>query len=128
MGMGYSAAFADTVEEDFVKKMCPKELKAFKKEWNACDADLSEKIELARYSDFTEELDVVGKAYARLQDAFQAKTKLSLSLDYHDSENDGSRYDNVDGWFWIVEGVTTLTPAGKKYSKFIAHSSWVYYG
>lgn len=45
---------------------------------------------------------------------FNSQTGLYLDLAFHDSMEYGDRYDDVDGAFWALTGVTELTPAGKK--------------
>ena len=85
----------------------------------------------AQNEDFTE-LEIANpqllRAYQKLQADFKKSTKLSLSLDYHDADNEGDRYDEVDGCFWSVGGVWKQTTAGKKYKNDIEHKLWVVYG
>jgi hypothetical protein len=48
-------------------------------------------------------------------------------VNYHDQE-EGDIYDDVEGGFFTVDGVTQLTEAGKKYEKDLTESYWVNFG
>lgn len=128
MGMGHSAMWADTVNECFVEETCPNEFTAFKEEWDEGDYSLPVLIDMVGEYQTEGEVAVLATLYKSLLDAFKKNTGLSLELMYHDSDNDGDRYDEVNGWFWSVEGVYTYTPAGKKYAEKIQRSTWVLFG
>jgi hypothetical protein len=74
-------------------------------------------------------------AYDELCAAFATATQvdnsfLSVSLNYHDSNAEGDRYDDVDGFFWEVSGCTRFTPAMEKFrsSLIIQQVGFVQYG
>jgi hypothetical protein len=61
----------------------------------------------------------IAEAFENLKAAFAQATRvgesnLTLSIGYHNAEDDGDRYDDVDGVFWAVGGLYQLTPSGKK--------------
>lgn len=69
--------------------------------------------------------------YEHIIEEFQKENGgLTLALRYHNSEADGSSYDDVDGVFWTVHGLHQLTPDGERLMKKhkVQHVSWVYYG
>lgn len=125
MGMGYSAAYCDVVQESFVKKTVPKE-------WHDLETRLTlNKMsweDLARGLQMEQVDDDVWDAYDRLTKAFEKKTKLYLALLYHNSSDEGDRYDDVDGMFWGVDGVHQYTPAGEKYKGEIERKFYVQFG
>ena len=112
MGMGYGANYADVVEQDFVKKTCPKEYAALDK---AIDNDVED------FEAFAQEINQEG-----LQDI--APSIRRLSIGYHSTEDNGDRYDEIDGAYWSVEGVWTRTPAGKKFKTQIERKFFVTFG
>ena len=66
----------------------------------------------------------LNRAYVQLQQAFTQKTQvddseLELAIAYHDAEAEGSRYDDVDGIFWVVRGMVMMTPAGEQAAKLL---------
>lgn len=114
MGMGFGANFADVIEDETLARLCPREHRALVKLTKKHGLTL-EKV--ARELDF-DAGTVDGEVEAALhclQDAFGKKYEgLSIGLAYHDSENDGDRYDGVSGAYWNLEGVYVLSPAAKK--------------
>ncbi len=140
MGQGTYANHADTVEKEFLEQICPDEWKALinylKKEKIDYDSFGAEMQEYYQQGDFTYNLDgdmsvdedpwkTVLELYTALVDVFEKKTKLTLSVRYHDREDRG---DEVDGAFWEVEGVYTFTPAGEKYKDKIERKFWTTWG
>lgn len=128
MGMGHGANYADVVEDKFVEKICPKEWKKLMDAISKSDefGSMEEFAQIKRYDDVGE--DEATLAYNQLTDAFNKKTKLDLSLGFHDADEEGDRYDDVNGYFWMVDGVYSYTPAGKKYRKEIDRKLFVTFG
>jgi len=132
MSSGYSAAVAQMVSQKFVKKMVPKEWKAFL----GAMKEQSDPWSIDNVADVTNyegqaQRDLpksIYEAYLALQKAFEVKTGLHLDLAYHNSADDGSRYDDVTGAFWCVDGVFQRTCAGHKYKKDIKEVRYVTYG
>lgn len=130
MGMGYSANFADVIEDKDVAKLCPAEHKALMDAIEASGEDLEAFAADAQSDDFRDEFtDGVIALYKSLCEAFEKVTGgATLDLAHHDSENNGDRYDDVDGAFWGVGGLTRPTKAAKFLGKRVKESRWVTYG
>lgn len=134
MGMGHGSAYADTVADDFVKEICPQEHEAFfsflKEKGISIEDVANYNDDLNQFVDFESEDDE--EQFVRYQtdltEMFEHRTGLSLWLNYHDSRNDGSRYDDIDGWFWCIGNVYDYTPAGEKYKAQIKRANWVWFG
>ena len=125
--MGYGAGHADCVDQSFVKKQCPKEFKAFLKAIeDSGNFDFDCVARAASYDQVEEDCSKeILEAYVNLTTAFEKKTGLSLYLGFHDKTEEGDRYDDVDGAYFWVDKVFTLTPAGKKYQKHITRCNFV---
>ena len=117
MGMGYAANYADIVNQEFVKEQCKKQFNNFIQALDKADITLSE---FAQNYESYEEQENPFKSFTNLCSEFTKKTGLGLYLGYHDQEDNGDRYDDVDGYFWCVDGVFQFTKAGKKYQKQIS--------
>lgn len=133
MSMGYGSNFADVIEEKHVEEICPKEYKAFKSLLQGHDVDL---YNLANYINYDYGLEMVEEddiekiieAWDKLREAFENQTNLRLYIERHDTDNDGSCYDDVDGGFFTVDGMYKLTPAGKKMGDKVQRKFWVTFG
>jgi hypothetical protein len=125
--MGYGANYADTVSDKFVEKIVGKKLyKEYEQATEGSNSTDCPAVQCVQEcEDFPEPLKTV---YDKVRDEFHKKTGLTLSLGFHDSEAEGSGYDDVDGLFWEVEGVYTLTKAGKKYERAIKRAFFVSFG
>ncbi|HYQ59666.1 MAG TPA: hypothetical protein VEP29_01350 [Desulfatiglandales bacterium] len=134
MSTTYGANYADTVDEAFVRKTCPKELAAFEKAKEDVDIFPGESMAfddaLDNHSDVLEEAQyrACKEAYGKLLSEFKKKTGLTLMLATHDSENNGCKGDEISGEFWSVDGVWQLTKAGKKYKRQITRQYFVTFG
>ena len=124
--MGYGAGYADVVNESFIQEHCDKELTKFKS--LVVDIEAFAQLAMIDEQDSSEESANVVRAYNALRMAFKRKTGLMLSLSYHNSDDEGSSYDEVDGVYWAVDGVYQLTSAGKKYSMEIQRKFFVAFG
>jgi hypothetical protein len=131
--MGHIMGYADTVEDKFVREICPDEIDKLQKALDGADCTWDSLASCANYDDLEGELSMelgiedehitkIVKAYDELFQAFQKKTGLDLELKYHDSG------DKADGFFWTVDGVYTLSSAGKKYIDKIERKFWTTYG
>lgn len=117
MSMGYGANYADVVSDKVVKKFCPKELKALEKAL-ANDEEINDLESLGQYLSWGEEIgDKIDVALNALCKSFQKKTGLILNIAFHDKEEAGDRYDEVNGAFWVVDNVYAKTPEAKKFEK-----------
>jgi hypothetical protein len=127
MGMGYGANLVDIVNSDFVKKTCPKEYKVLEAlieedEMGGMDGFAQE----CRFEDY--QTDEQEQAVKNLQNTFEKKTGLSIVLSYHDQQDEGDRYDEIDGAFWAVLNVWEMSDAGKKNKKHLEQRSFVTFG
>lgn len=125
---------ADTIEESFIKETCPDFLSIFfdaLKEVNYKIETFAARVgsgdpEGEMTMDMDEEPAVhILTLFEGLCGAFQAKTGLELSLNAHEALDRG---DEVDGYFWTVDGVWMKTPAGEKYDDKITPKVWNVYG
>jgi hypothetical protein len=134
MGMGHAGCSADVIEEKDISKV------------GKCGKLLGELETLLREADSSEDLDslaqqlysngeCIGDAvgeleglnegqrkqvkavYEALQVEFKKKTGMTLDLFYHSQDEDGDRYDEVDGRFWTVYGWYCISPKAKKAQK-----------
>lgn len=126
MAMGHSACFDVVIEVEKLKEIVPHE-------WEKFNSFLEEKEE-ASFDEFVrayttddnecdgltqEEYEEAIQLLEKLQQAFNEKTGIDLYVAYHDNENQGDRYDEVEGAFFGLEwsNVYTLTPKAEKLQK-----------
>ena len=130
MSYGAGANYADVIEDNKVMKLCPKEWIALQHAMNeAGEYEGQDYEELA--SSEREEIILspeVKKAYEALMKAFKKKTGLTMMMEYHDCDECGDRYDDINGAYWAVGGMYQLTKAGKKMEKLVKRSLFVTYG
>ena len=130
MGMGYGANYADVMEDEDVKKLCPYYWKRFADAINE-DEEMEDVDDFARelYFDEIDENDSVMVAYKALCQALYNETEgLEFSLGFHDHEDNGDRYDEVNGHYWSVDGLYELTKAGKKFHDKVDRKFFVTFG
>ncbi len=131
MGMGYGANNVMIVREKKMKEMQLPEYNKFM-EWfddedeNEDELSFDEIASSLAYEDTIP--DNILKLYIELQKAFESKVGLSLSLGYHDRDNAGDRYDDVDGGFWCLDGVFVLSEAAKKFKGNFEAAYFVTFG
>ena len=112
MGMGMSGAYADAIEDDKLKALFPKEHAGL---LAACAAGKIGLGGLAEGLRDEEELPGPRNALDALRGAFGKRfSGLTLSLEYHDQENQGDRYDEVDGAYWAIDGLYVLSKGARK--------------
>jgi hypothetical protein len=97
---------------------------------DAAPANLDED---ARATYEKEAVATITQAFKDLQTAFARATSasdshLDLRISYHDAEEHGSRYDEIGGVFWHVEGLYQLSPAGLKFQDRVQRKSFVTFG
>lgn len=145
--MGTYPCFDDVIDEDFVKEICPDEFQALIEALNKSEDITMETLarasffgndiedELSCSCSFEEEDETAVKtckdsisiisAYVNLCNKFKSIVELELRLNYHKKEDRG---DEVDGYFWAVDGVYILSPAGEKYKDKIERKCWTVWG
>jgi hypothetical protein len=70
----------------------------------------------------------IDKAWTSLVLRFNGKTGLSLDIGFHDKDNEGDRYDDINGPYFCVGNVWTKTRPGQKYARNISRKLFVTYG
>ena len=129
MGMGYGANYADVMETKDVQELCPEAWDKFvaaieKVEDLAGIEDVAHMI----YFDQLDDDDDLALALKCLQSAFNHVTGLDLQLGYHDHDECGDRYDEINGHYWSVDGMYELTDAGLKFDDKVKRKSFVTFG
>jgi hypothetical protein len=121
MGMGYGACFEWVVSEGDVKGFCEEEFDIVDKLLNKYEVAWEDLAIAIRYDDVINELednqsDEIYFAFKQLVKKFKEKTDLTMDLGYHNRDDDGDRYDEVDGYFFVVNfsEIYQLTPVGQK--------------
>ena len=143
--MGHAANSGIVIEESEIAKIVPNELKAFNdllEKHNveksaglgngfACEDMYNLEDELEDIDDFESIVEEIKTTFNALCEAFEKATGLNLYANGHDADNDGSRYDEVNGFFWELGNVNQLTPEAKalkdKGIEF-GHKNWVTFG
>ena len=123
MSMGYGSNYADIISNDNVKAIC-------QKEYDALIALLF--LEDMTFDDFCQESgklsDDILFAWGKLVGNFEYKTGLALETGYHSRDDDGDRYDEIDGGYFLVDGMYELTEAGKKIGDKVKRKFFVTFG
>jgi len=121
MGMGYFANSTDTIQEETIVKVCKDEFKAFTDSFNGLDFDIEDFAKEYQYgyeidTDDEEAMKRVSDEYDKLIHTFNERTGLTLDISYH-NEDEGSRYDDVNGIYWEVGNIYQLTPEAKAFKE-----------
>jgi len=129
MSMDNYACHADTVEIDFVKQHCPIEYEDFRFALNNGEVSFDSFCYSTSIQDEleTEEENkkFIEETFDTLCKAFEKATGLELGCVHHEAED---RADDLDGGAFSVDGVYSLTEAGKKYEKSIERKFWTTFG
>lgn len=130
MGMGSIPCHAWTISLDGLKAICPQEVEACEAALAAMGQDW-DAFALSMTSD--EDVEPMEEPWEQLQATFRKATRVGeccLELDIgHYSSDDGDRYDDLeDGCYFTVEGMTQLSPAGKRFKDHLEERSWTVYG
>jgi hypothetical protein len=147
MSSGYAAYYADVIEEDCLANLCPEAWQEFQNilgKYGVLIEDFAQVCASAYgYDDLELAEEWVGhekeacqqieNAWKSLQQAFAQTTTvgtshLDLDIGYHDSENQGGGYDDIDGMYFIAEGVYDFTPAGSRFKDHIRRKYFVVFG
>lgn len=131
MGMGYGANWADVIQPEEIKKVgkCKALWNDFMKALEAAGTD-GDSFAQAMTSNGENDEDAAKEvcededgqkkivaAYDALVTEFEKQTGLTVGLSYHSMEDDGDRYDDVDGSYWWVDGFRTISTAGRAAQK-----------
>ena len=129
MSSGYAPIQAWIIKWEDIKKIVPEAANAF--EAAIDDEDIDDYCRRASRGDV---VDSQLKSFALLKKEFELATSvgrrgfLSISRVYHDSDDGGPYDDDLDGGFFYVHGVKSLTPAGRKFEKHLTDAVWTEYG
>jgi hypothetical protein len=129
MGMGYGANFTDMIEAEELKKIAPQEWKALEGSVKGQEEDLE--FYLSEFACGNEEdcPVVVGLALEKFKDAVYKKTGMEVDVGYHNSEDQGDRYDEVEGVFWAVDNAYIPNPQiARGFQQKIERRFFVTYG
>lgn len=133
MSINGIAGSADVFSEEKLKELCPKEYEDFTNRlltFYEDDLELCIKnfvYGLKGEDALIEEEQELLDSFEKLQDVFLERTGLDLDLQYHDSDEFGDRYDDVNGPYWEVGNVWVMTPAAEKLKEHITKASYVFY-
>ena len=138
MGMGYGANTSYVIKNEDVKHICSKEygrIEELLKKYNVSFENLAFSIRFDANLEVDEDIyqEDIFATYDELQKKFMLKTGLRITIDYHSSSEDGDRYDEVDGGFFVVEwlDVVQLSPSAQKLKENgvdLQLKQWVTYG
>lgn len=119
MSMGYCANFAEVIEEKALAAIVGndangvslvKQLHTLIDDTFSCEADAVDCItyECDDYDEAETQkfIDLLNE----IQEKFKQETGLRLELCYHDADNDGDCYDEVEGLYWEVFGCYVKSP------------------
>jgi len=120
MGMGYGSNFAEVITDKALSKIVPDEIKKFQDFLDKHETTLdSFGMTIDREIDMMDDANEEGKkeiksAWESLVKVFNESTKLELNIGYHSCDDEGDRYDEVDGAYFYVSGMYQLSPEGKE--------------
>ena len=111
MGMGYGGSYADVISNENIEKLAPDEYAAFMAAFEDIDAELEEYAkDVAWCQAEDKDWGDVESKFVDLQRSLQMQHDICLSINYHNSEENGSRYDGVDGQFFEVNNRMIRNP------------------
>lgn len=134
MGMGAAAAHATVISWDNLLKLFAEQMQSLEAKLAKCEFSLGElAIILEDYSVGTsfddEALNELVFAWRGFVDDFRRITNtngtaLEISLCHYDREA-GDRYDEIEfDYYFAIEGVYQLTPAGERFRSVLEEKSW----
>jgi len=136
MGHGTSACYADVIDVKQVKKLVPVAYKNFIKVLKKQKVDLEDFARQYQEDDFQN--DICLKGWQILCEAFANatltkcvygnSTTLTLRIGFHDIDECGDKYDEVNGVFFFVDGMYQLTGAGMKFDNVVTRKFYTQWG
>lgn len=141
MSMGHGANFGEVIEVEDIKKVVPEAWERFE---GVCEKFVKggwqEVIRAVVQDEGTNNLEsvndedrvLVDDAYNNLFTSFDKETGLELIANYHNCDDNGDCYDEVDGSFFTIEGKYQISPEYKKATEKFGFKTerkfWVTYG
>lgn len=127
MDMEYSGYSTQIISNERVEQIAPKEYKAlfYMVEFLVDNSYSGYSIALFDNEDNADLIELTEILYAKVKEV----TGLEITWNYHDQEEQGSRYDEVDGFFFEVCNGTIPNPKlTKETHKLLEWVSYVSYG
>lgn len=127
MSNGYFPNSGYILEEEDIKKIVPELYIKFEE----LVSQNSEGIDFYYFDDEDTEL---GSLVLRIQEEVENRTGLIIEPYYHDIDNYGDRYDEIDNLSWLVNNAVTIEPtkeakkAKELYNVEPTYRRWVYFG
>lgn len=141
MGMGYDGYFSVVVEEEYIERLSLTSYRLFKIIMDKLEEELGEYDFFAilgmgsvtGYDDISDaRLHNLVKSWENFQKEFEVKTGMDIMLNYHNSEDYGDRYDEVEGLFFELDfrQVYQLSTEAKELMKSVPFGirNYVHYG
>jgi hypothetical protein len=113
MGMGYAASYADVISFEDIKKIVGEPAEEFEALLNSNDEQTPDDFCYDAQHGLDEVSEDVAAAWHNVSLAFRNITGASVFPGYH-SDEDGDRYDELDGSYFSVDGIYQVSPAGEK--------------
>ena len=128
MSMGYGSNYADVLDEKVIKDSCPKEWKEFMSALKNQGFDLDEFAECINLGELEEENKNLQELFVNLREALEARTGMEISLLYHNSDDNGDRYDDVNGAFFHVDNFYIKNPVLERFHDKVERKFFVTFG
>jgi hypothetical protein len=132
MGMGYAAGHVVSIDISAVKRICPTQLRHFNEMKEVVgDIVVSRVIEYQMDDELPDDckyktIDVLA-LHEAVVSKFRVKTGLTIGYFYHNSADEGDRYDDI-GECWVVDNAYKLTDAARPFKKHIRTQNFVQFG
>ena len=127
MSYGCSADYADVINNDDVEKLAillaKDEWKTLKLSIDELGISLSDVAKATQYNDDDiEELDeeqskLIIDLLNKFADKIQEKCGIKIWLSYHSLDDNGDRYDDIDGLYWLVTNGYIKSPQHEAVNK-----------
>lgn len=119
MGMGHMACTANIIEKEDILKVIPDEFQALEDLLEVYQVTWDELAAAEEYGDTIDEAEEgaaeeIHECWVKAAKVFEEKTGLELFIGLHNQEDEGSRYDDVDGVYFSLGNVFRYTPEAKK--------------
>ena len=138
MSSDYYASDAITISVENMVKILPEQMKCFLEvlekhntsidEWAQCFVnDDYDSISKEATSEIYPIYKTIEVAFDKITSAVDGKG-MSCLMCYHNKDDNGSRYDDVNGAFFWIFDTWEWTPAANLFKEYLDKSNWVEYG
>lgn len=140
MGMGYAGCRVDVLSEDYLESLFGERWKLFKEKaknvdgynwWHSVTYSCMEDFvfDVEDEQETIKKLEQLNKEFAEFKAEFERLHEgLSIAANYHNSCEEGSRYDDVNGGFVELTGVWKVSEAAQKIKSHWDTSFFVQFG